>query len=282
MRNLLNFLIKYNYWFLLILLEGISFTLLFHFNNYQGSAFFTSANYVAGNVYKAEEQLTGYFHLKSINQELVQQNIELALQLEAYRDKLYELSEDTAEIERMKQDALQQYAIIKGKVINNSINHSDNYITINKGELDGVRSEMGVVSGNGVVGIVYLTSKHFSVIIPILNSKSNISCKIKNNEYFGVMTWEGGSSQYALINDMPRHAEFSVGDTIVTSGHSAVFPRGLPIGTVHNINDSHDGLSYQLKIKLFTDFAKLHDIRIISKNGNNEQQELENQTQKNK
>lgn len=277
MKNLLNFLIKYNYWFLFILLEGISFTLLFHFNSYQGSAFFTSSNYLAGNVYQLENDLTGYFHLKTVNKELVKQNVELSLQLQAYRDKLMNLTEDSTGIIRMQQDVLQGYDIIDGDVINNSVTFNDNYITINKGEQDGIKSEMGVVGGSGVVGIVYITSKHYSIIIPILNSKSNISCKLKNNEYFGAMTWEGGSSQFGYINDMPRHAEFAVGDTIVTSGHSAVFPKGLPIGTVHNINNSQDGLSFQLKVKLFTDFAKLHDVRVIGKKGGNEQIELESQ-----
>ena len=277
MKNLLNFLIKYNYWFLFILLEGISFTLLFHFNSYQGSAFFTSANYVTGNVYQVQNELTGYFHLKTVNNELVKQNTELSLQLQAYRDKLMGLTQDSAGLVRMKQDILMDYDIIGANVINNSITFNDNYITINKGEADGVKSEMGVVGGTGVVGIVYITSKHFSIIIPILNSKSNISCKLKNNEYFGAMTWEGGSSQFGFINDMPRHAELSVGDTIVTSGHSAVFPKGLPIGTVHNINNSQDGLSFKLKVKLFTDFAKLHDVRVISRKDVSEQIELENQ-----
>ncbi len=277
MKNLLNFLIKYNYWFLFILLEGISFTLLFHFNSYQGSAFFTSANYVTGNVYQVQNELTGYFHLKTVNNELVKQNTELSLQLQAYRDKLMGLTQDSAGLVRMKQDVLMDYDIIGANVINNSITFNDNYITINKGEADGVKSEMGVVGGTGVVGIVYITSKHFSIIIPILNSKSNISCKLKNNEYFGAMTWEGGSSQFGFINDMPRHAELSVGDTIVTSGHSAVFPKGLPIGTVHNINNSQDGLSFKLKVKLFTDFAKLHDVRVISRKDVSEQIELENQ-----
>lgn len=277
MKNLLNFLIKYNYWFLFILLEGISFTLLFHFNSYQGSAFFTSANYVTGNVYQVQNELTGYFHLKTVNTELVKQNTELSLQLQAYRDKLMGLTQDSAGLVRMKQDVLMDYDIIGANVINNSITFNDNYITINKGEADGVKSEMGVVGGTGVVGIVYITSKHFSIIIPILNSKSNISCKLKNNEYFGAMTWEGGSSQFGFINDMPRHAELSVGDTIVTSGHSAVFPKGLPIGTVHNINNSLDGLSFKLKVKLFTDFAKLHDVRVISRKDVSEQIELENQ-----
>ena len=158
MRNLLNFFLKYNYWFLFVLLEVISFALLFRFNSYQGSAFFTSANRVAGAVYDAANNVTGYFHLKTINDELVQKNVELELQVERLREALTEATGDSSGIEQMKQEALQGYDIFKASVINNSITHADNYITINKGTADGVRSEMGVVNGSGVVGIVYLLS----------------------------------------------------------------------------------------------------------------------------
>ena len=178
MRNLLNFFLKYNYWFLFILLEVLSLTLLFRFNNYQGSVFFTSSNYLAGMVYEGANNVAGYFHLKTINDELVQKNVELELQLEQLRGTLMELTTDSAGLERMKQEALDGYDIFKAKVVNNSLTHIDNYITIDKGEADGIRSEMGVVDGNGVVGIVYLTSPHYAVVIPVLNSKSSISCKI--------------------------------------------------------------------------------------------------------
>ena len=282
MRNLLNFFLKYNYWFLFVLLEVISFALLFRFNSYQGSAFFTSANRVAGAVYDAANNITGYFHLKTINDELVQQNVELELQVERLREALTEATGDSSGIEQMKQEALQGYDIFKASVINNSITHADNYITINKGTADGVRSEMGVVNGSGGVGIVYLTSSHHSIVIPVLNSKSSISCKIKKSDYFGFLKWDGGSSEYAYVKDMPRHSLFSLGDTIVTSGHSAVFPSGIPIGTVDDIADSHDGLSYLLRVKLFTDFARLNDVRVIAEKGQEEQLELEKQVKTNK
>ena len=282
MRNLLNFFLKYNYWFLFVLLEVISFALLFRFNSYQGSAFFTSANRVAGAVYDAANNVTGYFHLKTINDELVQKNVELELQVERLREALTEATGDSSGIEQMKQEALQGYDIFKASVINNSITHADNYITINKGTADGVRSEMGVVKGRGVVGIVYLTSSHHSIVIPVLNSKSSISCKIKKSDYFGFLKWDGGSSEYAYVKDMPRHSLFSLGDTIVTSGHSAVFPSGIPIGTVDDIADSHDGLSYLLRVKLFTDFARLNDVRVIAEKGQEEQLELEKQVKTNK
>ena len=275
MRDLLNFFLKYNYWFLFFLLELISLVLLFRFNNYQGSVFFTSSNRMAGTVYETVNYITGYFHLKNINDELVQKNVELELQMEYFRSKLTELTGDSTGIERMKEEALAGYDLYKAKVINNSLIHADNYITINKGEDDGIRCEMGVVDGNGVVGIVYLISPNYSVVIPVLNSKSSISCKIKRSDYFGFLKWEGGSSEYAIVKDMPRHSLFSLGDTIVTSGHSAVFPGGIPVGTVEDIADSYDGLSYVLKVKLFTDFGRLNDVRVIVKKGQREQLELE-------
>ena len=275
MRNLLNFFLKYNYWFLFILLEVISFALLFRFNNYQGSAFFTSSNQMAGMVYEAANNVTGYFHLKSINDDLVQKNVELELQMERLRSALMELTSDSTGLETMKSDALKGYDIYRANVINNSLTHVDNYITLDKGENDGIRSEMGVINGSGVVGIVYHTSSNYSVVIPILNSKSSISCKIKRSDYFGFLKWDGGSSEYATVKDMPRHSLFSLGDTIVTSGHSAVFPGGIPIGTVEDMSDSHDGLSYLLKVKLFTDFGRLNDVRVIAQKGQEEQLELE-------
>lgn len=275
MRNLLNFLLKYNYCFLFILLELISFVLLFRFNHYQGSVFFTSSNKLAGSVYEAANQVTGYFHLKSINDDLVQKNVELELQMEHLRKALSDVTIDSMSVEQLKKDALSGYDMYKARVINNSLTHIDNYITIDKGEKDGIRSEMGVVNGNGIVGIVYLTSDNYSVVIPVLNSKSNISCKIKKSDYFGFLKWEGGSSKYAIVKDMPRHSLLALGDTVVTSGHSAVFPGGIPIGTIEEITDSQDGLSYQLKVKLFTDFARLNDVRVIVRKGQEEQIKLE-------
>ena len=280
MRNLLNFLLKYNYCFLFILLELISFVLLFRFNHYQGSVFFTSSNKLAGSVYEAANQVTGYFHLKSINDDLVQKNVELELQMEHLRKALSDVTRDSMSVEQLKKDALSGYDMYKARVINNSLTHIDNYITIDKGEKDGIRSEMGVVNGNGIVGIVYLTSDNYSVVIPVLNSKSNISCKIKKSDYFGFLKWEGGSSEYAIVKDMPRHSLFSLGDTVVTSGHSAVFPGGIPVGTIEEITDSQDGLSYQLNVKLFTDFARLNDVRVIVRKGQKEQIELEQKLKK--
>ena len=253
MRNLLNFLLKYNYWFLFILLEVASFVLLFRFNRYQQSAFFTSANTVVGAVYEVSGGISSYFHLKSVNEDLLDRNMVLEQQITNLEKALREQQLDSM---------------------------VDNYITLDKGSSSGIRSEMGVVDGNGIVGIVYETSPSYSVVISVLNSKSNISCKIIGSDYFGYLKWEHGDSRYAYLKDLPRHAEFNLGDTVVTSGFSTVFPEGRMVGTVDDMSDSNDGLSYLLKIKLATDFGKLGDVRVIARNGQEEQKKLENKVTK--
>ena len=276
MRNLINFLLKYNHWLLFLLLQLVSFFLLFRFNSYQGSVFFTSANYVSGIIYECAANVTGYFGLRSINHDLVKRNVELELQIDRLSKELAALTADTLTVAQLQCGALDDYQVYAANVINNSIVRTDNYITLNRGTADGIRPEMGVTCGNGIVGIVYKASAHYSVVLSVLNSKSNISCKIRRTDYFGTLQWEGGSSRYAYVKDMPRHSEFELGDTVVTSGHSAVFPEGIPIGTVDDMADSHDGLSYKLKVKLFTDFARLNDVWVITSNGQAERTALEN------
>ena len=275
MRNLLNFLLKYNHWFLFILLEVISFVLLFRFNHYQHSVYFSSANVVAGKVYEVSGGITSYFHLKSVNEDLLDRIMELEQQNRNLENALVKHLSDSTELNSIRNLSDTDYEIFKARVINNSLNLVDNYITLNRGSKDGIRPEMGVVDGNGVVGIVYETSSHYSRVISVLNSKSSISCKIVGSEYFGYLKWEYGDAQYAYLKDLPRHAEFNLGDTVVTSGYSTVFPEGIMIGTVDDMADSNDGLSYLLKVKLATDFGKVSEVRVIARTGQREQKELE-------
>ena len=275
MRNLLNFLIKYNYWFLFLLLEVASFILLFRFNHYQQSVYFTSANGVAGKVYEISGGITSYFYLKTANEDLLDRNMWLEQRLSFLENVLKEKGLDSARLYSMERLAPTEYQIFKANVIKNSLNKADNYITLDRGTTEGIRPEMGVVDANGVVGIVYKTSPHYSLVIPLLNSKSSISCKIVGSDYFGYLKWEGGNSRFAYLKDLPRHAEFNLGDTVVTSGYSTVFPEGVMVGTVDDMSDSHDGLSYLLKIKLATDFGKVSNVRVISRNGQDEQKALE-------
>ena len=280
MRNLLNFLLKYNYWFLFILLEVICFVLLFRFNNYQQSVYFTSANVVTGKVYEVSGSVSSYFHLKSVNEDLLDRNMLLEQQIANLENALRERQVDSVVVNSIRNLDNKDYQIFKAHVIRNSLNQADNYITLDKGSSSGIRPEMGVVDGNGVVGIVYKTSPNYSLVISVLNSKSSISCKIVGSEYFGYLKWEHGDSRYAYLKDLPRHAEFNLGDTVVTSGYSTVFPAGVMVGTVDDMSDSNDGLSYLLKIKLATDFGKLSNVRVIARTGQMEQQELENMSTK--
>lgn len=275
MRNLLNFLIKYNYWFLFLLLEVTSFVLLFRFNHYQQSVYFTSANGIAGKVYEVSGGISSFFNLKQVNEDLLDRNIWLEQRVALLEKTLLEKGLDSTRLYSLERLPSENYNILKANVVKNSLTRADNYITLDRGSVDGIRPEMGVVDANGLVGIVYKTSLHYSLLIPLLNSKSSISCKIVNSDYFGYLKWEGGDSRFAYLKDLPRHAEFNLGDTVVTSGYSTVFPEGVLVGTVDDMSDSHDGLSYLLKIKLATDFGKVSNVRVISRSGQEEQKTLE-------
>ena len=278
MRNLLNFLVKYNYWFLFILLEVASFVLLFRFNRYQQSVFFTSANAVAGKLYEVTGSIAAYFHLKETNEDLLDHNIRLEQRVARLERALLDARSDTTLYHSLDSvPRTHSYSLYKARIIKNSLNRLDNYLTLDKGSADSIRPEMGVVSANGVVGIVYKTTPHYALVISLLNSKSSLSCKIQGSDYFGYLKWEGGDSQYAYLRDLPRHAEFSVGDTVVTSGYSAVFPPGLLVGYIDEMSDSHDGLSYLLKIRLATDFGRVSDVRVIANHNLPELKQLNEQ-----
>lgn len=263
MHNLLEFLAKYNHWFVFLILEVVSFVLLFQYNSYQGSVWFSSANAVTGKVYEWDSAVETFFSLTKVNQELTQRNAYLEQQVRQLSDKLTDVTKDSSFMHKGQVALLQSYHLIPAKVVANSVDKPGNLITIDKGRADGVRKDMGVVCGMGVVGIVYLVSEHYSVLIPVLNIKSNISCSIQNRGYFGYLRWKGGASEYAYLEEVPRHAHFKLGDNVVTSGYSAVFPPGVMVGKILHVFNSADGLSYRVQLKLSTDFAKLRDVCVI-------------------
>lgn len=275
MRNLLNFLFNYGYWLLFLLLEVASLMLLFRFNSYQGSVGFTSASRIASHIYAVSAEVSSFFKLRSVNEGLTLHNVHLQAENKALREALQEKLPDNQEA--VVAHALQAagYSITPTHIINNSLHLPDNYLTLDKGTADGIAPEMGVVTGNGIAGIVYMVSEHYALAISLLNSKSSISCKFKHNDYFGYLKWKGGDPRHALLEDVPRHALFQKGDTVVTSGYSAVFPQGLMVGTVDSIADSNDGLSYLLRVRLATDFACLDNALIIANKGREEQHALE-------
>lgn len=263
MHNLIEFLAKYNHWFLFILLEVANFVLLFQYNSYQGSVYFSTANVVAGKVYEWNSAVETFFSLTKVNQELTHRNVYLEHQVKQLSDELVAATKDSLSLKRVQLSMLSNYRLMPAKVVDNSVDRRDNLLTIDKGEADGVRKDMGVVCGTGVVGIVYLVSRHYSVVIPVLSSQSNISCAIQGRGYFGYLHWPGGVSDRAFVDDIPRHAHFKLYDDVVTSGYSSVFPPGVHVGKILHVYNSRDGLSYRLEVKLSTDFGNLRDVCVI-------------------
>lgn len=265
MHNLTEFLAKHNHWFVFLVLEVVSMVLLFRYNSYQGSVWFSSANAVTGKVYEWDSAVESYFSLSGVNSQLTQRNAFLEQQVRMLDDSIARLtrSQEAAVTRLSSMVPFQGCRLIPAKVVANMVNRYDNLITIDKGSADGVKRDMGVVCGMGVVGIVYLVSEHYSIVIPALNSHSNISCTIQRRGYFGYLRWRGGSSQLAYLEDVPRHAHFKLGDNVLTSGYSSVFPPGVMVGKVLHVFNSADGLSYRVQVKLSTDFARLRDVCLV-------------------
>ena len=265
MRNLLDFLYKYHHWLIFILLEVVSVVLLFQYNSYQGSVWFSSASAVAGKVYELESKMTAYLSMAKENEELTMRNLYQERQLDQLRRLYAEATKDTTAAELKELEFLSQYKLIQAKVVENSIHKLENLITIDKGRKDGVEPDMGVACGNGIVGVVYLVSDHYSVVISALNAASSrISCAIRGRGYFGYLHWYGGDPSVAYVEDVPRHAKFKLGEWMVTSGFSSIFPSGVQVGKIEQVYNSSDGLSYKLKVRLSTDFGNVRDVVVIS------------------
>lgn len=274
MRNLLEFLAKYNHWFVFLILEVVSMVLLFQYNSYQGSAWFSSANAVTGKLYEWDANVETFFSLTKVNQELTQRNAYLEQEVQKLSDSLVSVTKDSSIYHRDQFALLRNYRLIPAKVVANSVDKPGNLMTIDKGSADGIHKDMGVISGTGVVGIVYLVAEHYAIVIPVLNTKSNICCMIQNRGYFGYLRWKGGVSDLAYLEEVPRHAHFKLGDYVVTSGYSAVFPPGVRVGRILHVFNSADGLSYRVQLRLSTDFARLRDVCVIDDTAMKERLEI--------
>jgi len=263
MRALLDFFVRHAAWFVFALLCMVSCIMLFRGNPYQQAVYMTSAGRVSAGVYSAANAVTGYFHLRSINDDLQTRLAALELENLELRRRLLR-ADEKAFADSVKPDsALMPYSFVIGRVINNSIIRPNNFITIDRGSLDGVAPEMGVVDQNGIVGIVNVVGPHTARIISLLNSDLRLSCKVKGSDAFGSLVWDGKSPRYALLEELPRHVEFSPGDTVITSGYSVVFPEGIPVGRVVEQQRDADDNFYSLRIELLTDFATLSTVRVI-------------------
>lgn len=264
MHDFVERITAYIHWAIFLLLEVLSGLLLFKYNSYQGSIWFTQANTAAAYVHEWEAKAFAYLRMPAENAELVQRNILLQHETDSLRHLLAEALKDSSATEKKQNTLLQDIKLIPAHIVDNSVRNRDNLLVINAGSNAGVEPEMGVVSGTGVVGIVSAVTPHYSLVISILNSHSSISCRLRRTDYFGYLKWKGGNTLRAYMEDVPRYAHIKVGDIVETSGFSNVFPAGIFLGKVAKIKNSSDGLAYELEILLGTDMSNLRHVNIIS------------------
>ncbi len=265
MKNLLEFLQRYHHWFLFVLFEALSLLLLFQFNNFQGSVWFSTANSFVGHVNEWNSAVESFFTQAHNNEQLTMRNFYQERQLAQLRRLYKEATQQPDPKELQELEKLNQYQLIPAKVVTTEVHKNNNLMTINRGRAEGVEPGMGVVCGQGIVGVTFLCSDHYTVVIPVLNSASSrISCTIRNRGYFGVLRWYGGESGYAYVEDIPRHARFKRGEWVETNGYSSIFPPGVLVGKIVEVYNSRDGLSYKLKVRLSTDFGILRDVLVIN------------------
>jgi rod shape-determining protein MreC len=273
MRNLLNFLAKYNNLIIFLILEGIAFYLLSTGNNYHNTRLVKGTRGLTNALEKKVNSARSYFHLREISQVLVRENVSL-------RNTIESLSRNKDQLFFSVTDSVlhQQYTYSGAEIVNNSVNRQKNFFTLNKGRMQGLSVDMAVASDQGVAGVIVGSSDNYSVVMSLLNIDFRLSVKLKTSGYFGSLSWDGRDYGHAVLSEIPQHVTFGIGDTVQTTGFSAIFPEGLMVGTVSNFEKS-GGDFYKIYIALTTDFKKLHFVNVIGNLKKKEQLELENQFQ---
>ena len=275
MRNLILFLTRNYYIILFIFLESLSIFLVFQNNHFQRSHFLNSSNAIAGNIYETYSGITDYFGLREKNDKLAEENVML-------RNQLRQSSSNEIKSPLFVNDSLhgKQYIYLSSKVVNNSTNRRKNYLTLNIGSKQGVKSEMGVFCPEGIVGIVRDVSENFSSVMSVLHESTRVPVIIKKFGENSILTWNGDDEWHAQMERIPSHLELAKGDTIVTSSNSSIFPEGIMVGYVESFEKVAGNTFYNLTIKLSTDFNRLSYVTVVNNLMKEEQTTLENSTQK--
>lgn len=270
MQQIIFFFIRNKNFLLFALLFFISIFLTIRTHSFHQSKFVSSSNFVSGGVYSIKSSITGYFDLETENDKLAEENMRLREQLEGYKSSTL--------IDGIENSTIGgKYNYFGANVINNSYSKTKNLITLDKGTNDGIQNELGVITTNGIVGIINSTSRNYATVQSVLNSNSQISAKLKKSNHFGFLVWNGGNPNRVRLMDVPRLAPILVGDTIVTDGKSTIFPRGLLVGKIvdYNLGESDD--YYTLEIELFNDMTNLNHVYVIENRHKDEILQLENE-----
>jgi len=273
MQQIINFIFRNKnlLLYLFLLLISLGFTIQSH--SYHQSKIFNSANWVSGGIYKTSNNITGYFNLETENEKLVQENIRLR-KLLFNQEYNRETQIDTVVLDTSKL----AYTIVSAKIIKNSYSNLDNYIILNKGAIAGIKQDMGVITPNGILGIVENTSNKFSRIQSILNRRSNLNAKLKNSDNFGTLVWDGKDYNTAQLIDIPRRVPIKVGDTILTGAASSIFPENILIGSIKKFDLDPSKSSYKIDITLFNDMTNIKNVYIINNKNRPEIEQLETNT----
>ncbi len=275
MHQIFNFIWKNYAFFLFIILQFICFTLIIQHNNYHRAAFINKTNDFFGQLTEQVDGVYNYFSLASVNRSLAKEN---ALLREKQQDAFFIADRNFIIVE----DTIyqQKYKYRTAKVINNSIHKRRNYITLNKGSQHGIKKDMGVISADGIIGIITGVSQNYATVMSVLNANTKISAKIKRLNHMGSLVWDGVDYRKASLNDIPLHVTPENGDSIVTSGFSAIFPENIFIGTINNYSFKEADNFFTIEVDLGVDFNNLSYVYVIENLMRHEQQYLENQTLK--
>jgi rod shape-determining protein MreC len=273
MRSLLNFLARYNNLIIFLILEGFSIYFVVTRNSYQNTRILFMVRRLTYGIEEKINNTRNYLNLKEINNNLAAENV-------ALKNSLERLVKEENSLFISVSDSVykQQYVHTAAEVIDNSVNKQKNFFTINKGKLQGIMVNMAVNSGDGVAGVVVGCSDNFSVAMSLLNLDFKLSARIKSNGYFGSLSWDGKNYRQAVLSEIPQHVTVNIGDTIETTGFSAVFPEGILVGTVSDF-EKMGGDFYKIRISLTTDFKKLHFVDVIGNMKKTEQLNLQNLVQ---
>lgn len=276
LKNLINFLVRYSVVFLFIILEITSLVLISRNKGYQRSVLLSSTNIVVGTMYEMSNTVVEFFKLSDANKNLSEENTRLINKVTELENKLYAITDSsgTADWKSVRIPPERQYDYISAKVIRITTHQVQNYIILNKGSLDSIKPDMGVIGDQGVVGIVETVSGHFSKVIPILHPKSTIITKFQKSNYYGPLVWDGVDYRYATLKDIARHVKFSLGDSLVTSGFKS-FPEGIMVGTINNFDIKESDAYYNVQVKLAVDFRSLTHVKVINYKNYQEQKALE-------
>lgn len=271
MERLLNFVYQYRALFTFLVLEIFCAWLIVENNQYQGMKFFNSSSRMAASIISFSNGVLEYFSLRNINTDLANENAALRKKLEQRDQGLYSLKMR----ELVDSAMINQFDYVSAKVVNNSTGFSKNFITIDKGRDDGIETGMAVISAKGAVGKVKSVSEHFSVLISLLNIDEQVSSVIRSLGYFGTAQWDGVDPRMVELRYIPRHVKLHAGDTVVTSGYNAVFPEGIVVGVIKEVNLKEETPFYNIKVELAQDFGNLTYVEVIKSNLKQEKDSLE-------